>query len=142
MQYVMVYDLPSRFFIVVNNATTTTNYPPPRRNICECIREVFPRMHHIPRGRRGSHPREFGQHGTEEQVVQGFDDHRRCAAHVVDTTIATVRHSQRRLNISPKGVCSIEASEFDCYVMDCSPPSPSRFLSRSTHPDLAALTSI
>ena len=29
---------------------------------------------------------------------------------------------QGLLNISPKGVCSTDASEFDCCVTDCSPP--------------------
>ena len=44
------------------------------------------------------------------------------------TTKTTTKTQARKggegddLNISSKGVCSTDASEFDCCVMDCSPP--------------------
>jgi hypothetical protein len=49
------------------------------------------------------------------------DGTRRCKG-VKARLIAPTSFDQGLLNISPKGVCSTDASEFDCCLTDCSPP--------------------
>ena len=49
------------------------------------------------------------------------DGTRRCKG-VMARLIAPTSFDQGLLNISPKGVCSTDVSEFDCCLTDCSPP--------------------